>query len=178
MYTQADTESIEARVNAILEKFGIDAPPVPVQDIAVGLGLQVVKIAIQNSVSGALINVPDSPSPVIAVNEAQHLNRQRFTIAHELGHFLLGHLSKDSLVDREFVVFRRDDSLSSAKYSDEIRANRFAAELLMPVKFLVLDIDAEEKISADRLARLAKKYIVSEIAMTHRLGNLGLLPPT
>lgn len=178
MYQQADTESIEARVNSILERFGIDAPPVPVQDIAEGLGLKVVKLAIQNSVSGALMRVPGTEDPVIAVNAMQHANRQRFTIAHELGHFLLGHLSKGSLVDQEFIVFRSDEAFSKARYSDEIRANRFAAELLMPVKFLVIDIESEGQISSDRLGKIAKKYAVSEIALTHRLGNLGLLPPT
>lgn len=109
---------------------------------------------------------------VIGVNSLHHPNRQRFTIAHELGHLLL---HKDEVhIDRSFRVNRRDEVSSLAVDPDEIEANRFAAELLMPYNLVMADlleceIDLEDE---DEIRRLAKKYEVSLQAMTHRIINL------
>ena len=57
--------------------------------------------------------------------------RQRFTIAHEIGHFLL-HTDEDVHIDEKRPIGRRDDLSSQAVDACEIEANQFAAELLMP----------------------------------------------
>ena len=58
----------------------------------------------------------DDNEAVIGVNSAHHINRQRFTIAHELGHFCL-HKGKDVHIDRSFRVNRRDKRSAQANRS-------------------------------------------------------------
>jgi Zn-dependent peptidase ImmA (M78 family) len=77
---------------------------------------------------------------VIGVNPAHHLNRQRFTIAHELGHYFL-HEGLEEHVDQNFRVEWRNADTSRAVNWQKIQANRFAAELLMPTSFLEDDLN-------------------------------------
>lgn len=90
--------------------------------------------------------------------------RQRFTIAHEIGHYYLNHVSKESSSD----VMWRDKVSSDGTEPLEISANAFAAELLMP-EFLI-------KGMYDRgysVRQMAYELRVSIAAITHRMKNLG-----
>jgi Zn-dependent peptidase ImmA (M78 family) len=65
---------------------------------------------------------------------------------------------------------------------DEVEANAFAAELLMPRQFIEKEIDAAVSrhgtLHRDALiAELSKKFKVSPEAMSYRLSNLGVLDP-
>jgi Zn-dependent peptidase ImmA (M78 family) len=106
------------------------------------------------------------------VNSSHHSNRQRFTVAHELGH--LRYHEGEIHVDRKLQINRRDAISSLAIDPDEIEANRFAAELLMPFRLISVDLmtrelDVEDD---DQIRELAKKYQVSAQAMTHRITNI------
>jgi Zn-dependent peptidase ImmA (M78 family) len=112
----------------------------------------------------------------IGVNALHHPNRQRFTIAHEIGHLVLHRpeITKEIHVDREFPMLMRDAVSATGSDEMEIEANCFAAEILMPESFLAkslegrpIDIDDDAAVSA-----LAKVYKVSASAMRLRLGNL------
>jgi Zn-dependent peptidase ImmA (M78 family) len=149
-------------------------PPVPVSDLAGLLNLRVIVTPLQNGVSGALIN--DGGKCYIAVNSEHHRNRQRFTVAHEIGHYSLAH-GLDDHVDREFIVIMRDESSSTADNSLEIAANQFAAALLMPREFVFRDFARIGKFDDESITRLALKYQVSELAFQLRLRNLGLIQP-
>lgn len=73
----------------------------------------------------------------IVYNDSQSLERQRFTLAHELGHYFLGHLKKD-----ETIIQR--NNLSEAHYKiAEYEANRFARDILAP-PYLVKHIPIRE----------------------------------
>src|SRR5262249_28738549 len=133
-------------------------------------------------VSGALIR--SELGVAIAVNASQHANRIRFTIAHELAHYLLEHIADgEDHVDWDFSIIRRDARSSTASDSREIEANMFAANLLMPRSFLDADLalfvgaDRRINLTDDRTRYLASRYRVSEAAMSFRLINLGYLPP-
>lgn len=111
---------------------------------------------------------------IIGVNSLHPKSRQRFTIAHELGHLEL-HETGEIHIDHRFLARRRDGVSSLAIDQDEIEANNFAAELLMP-KFMLendlakLQVDYED----EELPRwLADRYKVSLQAMAIRLSNLG-----
>ena len=108
---------------------------------------------------------------VIGVNSAHHINRQRFTIAHELGHLCL-HKGKDVHIDRSFRVNRRDERSAQAIDPIEIEANRFAAELLMPHDMILDDIIEFDIEDDEELKKLADKYQVSLQALTLRINNL------
>lgn len=74
-------------------------------------------------------------------------------------------------------IDRRDSLSSMATDKQEIEANQFAASLLMPVGFIRKDISRQTRQTESVLvARLAKKYEVSEQAMRYRLVNLGVFP--
>jgi Zn-dependent peptidase ImmA (M78 family) len=119
---------------------------------------------------------------VIGVDRSQAKHRQRFTIAHELGHLLM-HPGRSVIVEhlrRPARVNFRDARSGLATDREEIEANQFAAGLLMPRRFLENDYEgmAERFDDDDVPARLARKYQVSEQAMRFRLMNLAFIDPT
>ncbi|MCK1515074.1 ImmA/IrrE family metallo-endopeptidase [Bradyrhizobium sp. 190] len=155
----------------ILEEFGVKKPPVPVEKIATSLGARLKYSPFDGELAGMLIRSDEGT--VIGVNSLHHMNRQRFTIAHECGHLLL-HKGIDVHIDRSFRVNKRDEKSSQAIDPEEIEANRFAAELLMPYDMIVKDlvdyhIDIEDE---GQLKELADKYQVSVQALTHRITNV------
>jgi Zn-dependent peptidase ImmA (M78 family) len=163
---------IAQKVSDLLEQFGITRPPVPVEHIPKKLGLILCPLPAEDDISGAIIR--KDGRTVIAVNPAHHSNRQRFTIAHELGHYFLHeHLLEH--VDQNFrVAWRKANAQSGVNWS-EVEANRFAAELLIPTKFLMHDLDSLDSIDIRTVAVLANRYGVSKDAMKFRLTNLGIL---
>jgi Zn-dependent peptidase ImmA (M78 family) len=137
------------------------------------LGIEIRQEPFEGEISGVLYR--DGQSSIIGVNSLHHRNRQRFTIAHEIGHFLLHEF--DVHVDRRYRIVLRDENSSLATDPSEIDANCFAAELLMPYDFLERDVpkymrDFEEETGLEQLAGL---YGVSRQAMAFRLANLGLI---
>ena len=87
---------------------------------------------------------------------------------------MLLHHSEDVFIDRDYPVKRRDEISSQAIDPEEIEANRFAAEILMPLPFLQADlrdraIDLEDDAA---ITALAKKYRVSVAAMAFRISNI------
>ncbi len=162
-------------VKQMLTTHRITAPPVPVETLALALGAEVRQEPAEDDLSGFIYRDRKRRSAVIGVNSLHHSNRQRFTVAHELGHFLL-HEGDALHVDRRFLVNLRDTKSSEGTDLEEKEANLFAAELLMPRQFLERDVaeigvvDLEEE---DVIRELAEKYEVSTQAMTFRLNYLG-----
>lgn len=163
-------QAIKEEAARILKKYRIKNPPVPVEEIAAALGAHVRYSPFDGELAGMLIR--RQGQTIIGVNSLHHINRQRFTIAHECGHLLFH--KGDVHIDRSFRVNRRNPVSSQAVDPEEIEANRFAAEILMPydmiMKHLIeYDIDIEDE---EELRGLADKYQVSLQAMTHRITNL------
>ena len=166
------SKALRPIINSLLEECGIDAVPVPVEVIAECLGAQIRYSPFDGELAGMLVRHDDGQA-VIGVNSANHINRQRFTIAHECGHLRL-HKGKDVYIDRSFRVnvCRRDEQSAQATDPEEIEANRFAAELLMPRDRILEDI-VEFDIEGDKeLKALADKYVVSVQALTSRVHKL------
>ncbi len=161
----------------VLADAGVAQPPVPVQEIAVAQGAELSYEPFRGGISGMLYR--DDDRQVIGVNASHAVTRQRFTIAHELGHLLL-HERRKLIVDSH--IYLRDDRSSMGTHEEEVDANAFAAELLMPEAIVRSEAEAliEEKpaMSASQLVRhLAKTFQVSEQAMEIRLGSLMILSP-
>lgn len=168
---RARYSKIEHLVQDLLRKYDITSPPVPVHDIAKSEGATVDVHKFNKEISGLLLRTGDRA--IIAVESTQAPTRQRFTIAHELGHLLL-HNGEELRVDTQFKLNLRSPKSSTAEDIEEIEANAFAASLLMPQKFVkkdvadfIIDIDDACKVQA-----LSKRYDVSAQAMTIRLVNL------
>lgn len=166
---------IRTVVTRLLKAYSVETPPVQVGQIALAIGIRVQYEPAEDELSGFLLRDLSRQQAIIGVNDNHPDNRQRFTIAHELGHFLL-HEQEKLHIDRRFQINRRDESSSQGKSEEEKEANLFAAELLMPVHFLQQDlatVGALDLESDDTIANLAKKYKVSVQAMTFRLAYLG-----
>ena len=168
-------DRITEKVDELLNLLNIRRPPVPVDKLTKKLKLLLYSLPGDHEISGAIIR-KTGQRVIIAVNPAHHINRQRFTIAHELGHYFL-HEGLEEHVDENFRVAWRNADSSKAINWIEIEANRFAAELLMPTRFLELDLNSLENIDKRTVALLATKYIVSPEAMKIRLSQLGILGP-
>lgn len=106
----------------------------------------------------------DENGPTIEYNGRDPLVRQRFTIAHELGHFALRHGAR----------FRDStESFSLSNYDPvETDANKFAAELLMPAAVVNGMIRTHGITDFEVLASM---FNTSAVAMKYRLKNLGWL---
>ena len=164
---------IERRAAGLLERYGHQRPPVDVMLLCEQLGIEVVPEELDDEVSGILVL---QPQPVIAVNKTHGVARQRFTIAHEVGHFVLHRTRKDAVfVDRAAIQYRNQVS-STGIDPNEVAANNFAAALLMPHRMLEEDLKAfDDSIGDVHVIRLAKKYGVSEQAMSIRLARLDFV---
>jgi Zn-dependent peptidase ImmA (M78 family) len=166
--------AIRKLAKELLEEQAVTAAPVPVERIAKGLEAQLRFSPLDDELSG-MVYVNDG-IPIIGINALHHPNRQRFTLAHEVGHLVLhrAEITKQIHVDKGFPMLMRNAASATGVNEMEIEANFFAAELLMPEQFLArslegqsFDIDDEGAISA-----LAKEYKVSTAAIRFRLGNL------
>jgi Zn-dependent peptidase ImmA (M78 family) len=164
---------VEARANKLLGSLNIDQIPVPVEKIAKSLGARVRFSPLDDELSGFVF--VKNGVPIIGVNSLHHPNRQRYTIAHELGHLELHRqlITSEVHVDKKFPVLMRDPTSASGTELIEIQANQFAAELLMPRTLIEQALDKKEfDIDDDGpIEQLAKKFRVSKQALEYRIRN-------
>lgn len=142
--------------------------PVSPKKIAEKVGVSVRAAANNEPYSGKAFL--ENEIKVIEYKSSEIPLRQRFTIAHELAHHMLGHTNEG----HKYREFQDDVSKFNLREADpfEIQANKFAAELLMPkeaVEYLIM----EKNITS--LNKLAELFQVSTVAMKYRLTNLGWL---
>jgi len=170
----------EAVAEKVLGELNIREIPIPVEKIAekLGAGVSYEPFDGKDEISGVLIK--DGDRVVIGINSSHAKTRQRFTIAHEIGHLVLKHRG-DIFVDKT-VRINRDSKSALAIDKNEIDANGFAAALLMPRALLIQEFQKRLKKNSNKsdsmiVAQLAKAFEVSNQAMEHRLNNLGVLIP-
>jgi Zn-dependent peptidase ImmA (M78 family) len=161
------------RAQQVLASLGIASSPTPVEKIAKALQAQVRFSPFDNELSG-MVYIKDGV-PIIGVNSLHHPNRQRFTIAHELGHLELHRdmITSSVHVDKNFPGLMRDAKAATGTELIEIQANQFAAELLMP-QTLIDQALAGKQFDIDDdgpLEELAKKFKVSKQALEYRIRN-------
>jgi Zn-dependent peptidase ImmA (M78 family) len=158
----------------IITELSITKAPVPLERIAKHLKIQIRHSPLDNELSGMAV-IKDGEA-IVGVNSLHHPNRQRFTIAHELGHHLMhGELLKGQVhIDRVFKLMRNENSATGTDKLER-EANLFASELLMPEALVIealqgrgIDIEDEDGL----VAELAKKFKVSTSAMKLRLARL------
>jgi Zn-dependent peptidase ImmA (M78 family) len=167
-------EEVEERAEQLLREADTYRAPIPIEPLLLHLKLRTEGAPLGQNVSGMLV-VKDERG-AIGYNFAHAIVRQRFTIAHEIAHFIL-HVKKNRrsqlFIDRD-MIFRRDGTGSDHQ---EVQANRFAEALLMQAKLVSeeirrndLDLDDEEAFKF-----LAKRFQVSTAPLTNRLIHLGVL---
>lgn len=124
---------------------------VVIQQLQKEYDLEVKRMNVGDKVSGILVRCQkvDDDYTVIGFNENHHWHRRRFTIAHEIGHLLLGHVCSGNQDDRSY---------------NENEANIFAGELLIPTSLIKKDYTKHSD-----LKKLSELYRVSPTAMTIKL---------
>lgn len=180
-------KQIRSVVARLMEEHSLASAPVDVEVLAGKLGARVMKVETDDDeLSGFLYRDPQSGQAVIGINKSHSPTRQRFTLAHEIGHLVL-HSFDDLHYDRkgygsEFGrVRKRDASSSTGENRDEVEANFFAAELLMPEGLLSHELESRgmhdflESDFDSAVKLLAKQFKVSPQSLTVRLVQLGIL---
>ena len=139
--------------------------PIDVFEIADRLGIPIESTPLPQNVAGFIIKEADEEMPTIYVNEEDGPQRQRFTVAHELGHYIVHR------EDAEIAYVDNRDELASTGTDDlERRCNAFAAELLMP-EALVKRYWAE----GWKFEDMRRRFDVSKAAMLNRLKHFGFI---
>jgi Zn-dependent peptidase ImmA (M78 family) len=131
---KANFERAIAKAKEVLEEQCLFDPPVIAERIARNYGLQ-VRYYKMKPVYAKVAGFIDPKEKTIAVNGEDPAHRQNFTIAHELGHYLLEH----TLHQPEYeVLYRKQHPLAvTGNKPDEQEANCFAANLLVPSDMLL-----------------------------------------
>lgn len=181
--SKARSDQIEKLADEVLRKCGALSVPVDLHRVCDQLGVKVHYEKLEEKVSGVLM-IKGSEKHAL-INLEHHPNRQRFSLAHELGHLVLHDCRQDRLfIDTTMRVYQRVGASSDEAYSngdslttpaEEREANRFASALLMPealVRSHAIQLDLEEETD---VALLARTFSVSDQAMSIRLQKLHLL---
>lgn len=177
----------------LLDKLGFSTPPFDPFEIGSKLGIEILleRISGHPESSGkiALERLDEGIEIKVWINPYDHSNRQRFTMAHELGHLVndiiphAGQLNVDDSFIDNGITLHRDGRQDPKEYA----ANDFAANLLMP-EFHVIKFAAAliKKYKNDNNARTVPTdyfvdqmkdiFDVSRSAMTIRLKSIGILP--
>lgn len=164
MTNLADYKKSVGQSERLLRKYNITTPPVPIENIIKGEGLNVYEVDFKdhNDLVSGLI-VPEKKT--IYVNKYEQDNRQAFTIAHELGHWIM-HKPELEKGDSELAVLYRKTGPGGNVDPKEKEANCFAANLLVPKS--LLDKYPLEKYTIPELAQI---FGVSEQVIAFRLAN-------
>lgn len=175
MTKRPDKPRARREARGLLEEFGVESAPVPVERIAKSLRVRVDYAPLDGELSG-LAHIRDGIA-IIGINTLHAPNRQRFTLAHELAHIRLHKVELEKAVHVDRGSLRRDTLAAAGVDATEIEANTFAAELLMPEELIKaalagrsVDLEDDGAVTA-----LAKRFKVSEAAMRFRLSTLGEL---
>lgn len=156
-------KKIEELTSSILLNNDMYKIPVDIVKIAKANDIKVFEASLGNKISGAIRYNRENNIFEILVNKDDQKTRQRFTIAHELGHFFL---QQDTLKDDEVHI----DIMYRITGEQEKEVDYFAGALLMNKTLLEKMYNENNTIT-----ELAELFDVSISAMTVRLDVLGLL---
>ena len=158
----ADPAEAEQAADGVRDHWGLGRDPIPnLVDLLEDRGVKVLSIPLSDSIDGLTARVRREGgafASVVVVNESAWGERQRFTMAHELGHMALE-------VHRPVEV--------------EKSAHRFAGAFLMPAETLRAEIGKRRKsVGWGELFELKRIFGVSVQALTYRCKDLGIFSPS
>jgi Zn-dependent peptidase ImmA (M78 family) len=146
--------------------------PVDVSQIIKDKNIVLSEVKLQDDISGVL---DTRKNPVILINSTHSPQRKRFTMAHELAHFLLQSNQSDVFMDSK--MYFRSSFSAEGKYDVEKQANRFAAELLIPTNILLEIMDEDSNLAQitddeDIINELSARFDVSSTAFAIKLSGI------
>lgn len=161
-WTPYDVRTVEDAESAALSlRATWDLGNRPISDITELLeerGIKVFKLRLPSSVDGLTCDVRRTDGydlSVIVYSDEKSIERQRFTIAHELGHMVMGVLPE---------------------LSEELVCNRFAAAFLVPADELKREVGRHRlNFGFGELVEIKQKYGISAAALVTRMQELGII---
>lgn len=172
----ADLGSPEALVEGILKQVPDLPIPVPIEDIARSVDITDITFIETDGFEGGLVTDRNKSEGVILVNRRSGRQRRRFTVSHELGHFLMPFHLPDNGTDFMCTASDMCQSASSKTLGRaarmEVEANRFAANMLMPTIPFRHDLSQSAAPDIALLLRLCRKYDTSKEATARRFCEL------
>lgn len=159
---------------AIHDQLALPHGPTPIFDIAKALDIFEIREAPLKTFEAALLAPRERGEGVILVNADSSRQRRRFSVAHELGHFLnVWHRPIEAADGSGFACRKEDMSAgkprsreSSLHALQEAQANRFAIEVLAPRKFFKGLLHANPDL--DAVLRLSSSLDLSRDAVARR----------
>lgn len=152
----ANYSGAKQQANRVLEENYVVEPPVRIDQIASTYGIEIYESDLEKDIAGLL----DMDRRVIFVNKSDPPNRQTFTIAHELGHFIMH--QEVLKTQPEYAIFYRKPLGKPNGDSIESEANCFAANLLVPKDML-------DKYEDESINRKAEIFGVSADVIGYRM---------
>ncbi len=165
-----ELRSVKDQEKKILDHYRSEYP-VKLAALAHDLGVAIKVAGLSLGISGKISRDADKQY-IIRVNRFEKRERQRFTIAHEIAHFLLHRDIIDESVNglTDNVLYR------SAETSDiEVQANKLAADIIMPFEGVLKkkkEIFGDHPVNEEMIEHLAKVFEVSNAAMEIRLSQI------
>jgi Zn-dependent peptidase ImmA (M78 family) len=140
-----DLDLVTLVSEAFLRRFGLDSRE-RLAEIAEEIGIEVLYRPAE-SFDGALLRIRDAQRGYIVINSRiREESRKRFTLAHEIGHFVLPGQQEVSAPCKQQRIENWDADL----YRPELEANRFAAEILMPRGIMAEFVESEPSLESIR----------------------------
>jgi Zn-dependent peptidase ImmA (M78 family) len=144
------------------------AIPVPIEKLCRQLDISDIQPLQTAGYEGGLITDRDKSAGVVLVNANSREQRQRFTIAHELAHFLMpSHLpsAEGHFLCSQEDMFQLHSGEQDQRRRMEAEANRFASLILLPPKHFRSDVAATKDPSLQHVTSLSERYNVSKEAV-------------
>lgn len=164
---------------AVLAQISDVSIPIPVEEIAYAVDIREIRTERLGGLEGALVtDSPEKADASILVNLNSPPERRRYTVGHELGHYLLplhvpsstgSRCTSDDMRRTSATTNsgRRRSKAIDKSVREEIQANEFAAELLLPRKLFRLDLQRRE-LDLSHVCEIAVRYAMSKEATARR----------
>lgn len=154
----------------LLDRLEIQGKPDLVR-VAQRIGLRILEVDAE-AFDGSLVRALDGPKGIVAVKQSiREISRKRFTIAHEIGHYLIpGHRTLENVCTGGMI-----ESWQKGLNKPELEANEFAVELLLPTRYVREPLRLNDP-SLKTIGKVATQFETSLTATTLRFVSLTDLP--
>lgn len=154
----------------LLNRLEIKGKP-DLPQIAGRIGLRIQEVD-ADAFDGSLVRALEGPKGIVAINQSiREASRKRFTIAHEIGHYLIpSHRNLENVCTSNMV-----ESWKKGLNEPELEANEFAVELLLPVQYVREPLKLNDP-SLHTISQVASQFETSLTATTLRFVGLTDLP--
>ncbi|MGH1432578.1 MAG: ImmA/IrrE family metallo-endopeptidase [Neptuniibacter sp.] len=148
---------------------------VPLEEIAEAVGIREIRYHSLDGIEGALLANPEKTKGIVVIDDGSRYHRQRFTLGHELGHFLIpkhGHEMSCASADLNANIHK---GINSEKRI-EAEANQFSAELLMPIHLFTTTPQFRSEPSIVAIDQISRYFDVSFQTCANRYIDLQTDP--